>query len=155
MALLLARPDGAVNGNNGLALFVLARHLDDGSRNAYRTARLKDRLGTRSMASGEIIFDGAIAHPRREVGPGGNNGLKMMMDQVNMSRLSYGVRAAAKMRRCLNEALVTARSCIAFGEKIIDKPLLCRQLDLVDTGDEQARKLARIPDPVAEVSLLP
>ncbi|MDA1099932.1 MAG: acyl-CoA dehydrogenase family protein [Proteobacteria bacterium] len=169
VALLLARPAGAVDGNNGLALFALPRHLDDGSRNAYRIVRLKDKLGTKSMASGEIIFDGAIAHPLGEVGPGVNNGLKMMMDQVNMSRLSHGVRAAAMMRRCLNEALVVARNRIAFGEKIIDKPLLrrqlmkllvpteqvlsmalfvARQLELSDAGDERAEKLARILTPL-------
>ena len=169
VALLLARPEGAVDGNNGLALFALSRHLDDGSRNAYRIVRLKDKLGTRSMASGEIVFDGAIAHPLGEVGPGVNTGLKMMMDQVNMSRLSHGVRAAAMMRRCLNEALVVARNRIAFGEKIIDKPLLRRQLmklmvpteqvlsmalfvgrqlELAEAGDERAEKLARILTPL-------
>ena len=40
-----------------------------------------------------------------------------MMDQVNLSRLSHGVRAAAMMRRCLNEALAAARSRHAFGAR--------------------------------------
>ena len=31
-------------------------------RNSYRIVRLKDKLGTRSMASGEIILDGATAY---------------------------------------------------------------------------------------------
>ncbi|MFP6772584.1 MAG: acyl-CoA dehydrogenase family protein [Alphaproteobacteria bacterium] len=169
VALLLARPKGAVKGNNGLALFALPRHLDDGSRNKYRIVRLKDKLGTKSMASGEIIFDGAVTYPLGEVGDGVNNGLKLMMDQVNMSRLSHGVRAAAMMRRCLNEALVVARNRIAFGERIIDKPLLRRQLmklmvpteqtlsmalflgvqlEKADAGDERAAHLARILTPL-------
>jgi hypothetical protein len=126
-------------------------------------------MGTKSMASGEIIFDGAVAYPLGEVGDGVNNGLKLMMDQVNMSRLSHGVRAAAMMRRCLNEALVVARNRIAFGERIIDKPLLRRQLmklmvpteqtlsmalflgvqlEKADAGDERAAHLARILTPL-------
>ena len=51
VALLLARPEGAPSGTKGLALFALPRRLKDGRRNSYRIVRLKDKLGTRSMAS--------------------------------------------------------------------------------------------------------
>ena len=95
IALLLARPEGAPDGNAGLGLFALPRRLPDGSRNRYRVVRLKDKLGSRSMASGEIIFEGALAYPLGDVGARANSGLKQMLDQVNMSRLSHGVRAAA------------------------------------------------------------
>ena len=142
VALLLARPEGAVPGTAGLGLFALPRRLDDGSRNRYRIVRLKDKLGTRSMASGEIVFEGAIAYPLGEVGAGANNGLKQMLDQVNMSRLSHGVRAAAMMRRCWNEALVVARNRRAFGERIIHKPLLRRQLLKLLVPTEQALSMA-------------
>ena len=50
--------------------------------------RLKDKLGTKSMASGEIRFEGATAYLLGDV----HNGFKQMMDQVNLSRLSHGVR---------------------------------------------------------------
>ena len=118
VALMLARPDGAPPGTRGLALFALPRRLRDGRRNAYRIVRLKDKLGTRSMASGEIQFDGAEAYLVGRV----DAGLKQMMEQVNLSRLSHGVRAAAMMRRCVNEALAVARGRIAFGRSIIDYP---------------------------------
>src|SRR5665213_1564818 len=62
VALLLARPEGAPSGTKGLALFALPRQRKDGSRNAYRIVRLKDKLGTRSMASGEIKLEGALAY---------------------------------------------------------------------------------------------
>ena len=62
VALLLARPEGAPGGTKGLALFALPRRLKDGRRNAYRIVRLKDKLGTRSMASGEILLEGAVAY---------------------------------------------------------------------------------------------
>ncbi|WP_340151843.1 acyl-CoA dehydrogenase family protein [uncultured Sneathiella sp.] len=138
VALLLARPEGAPEGNSGLALFAMPRKLEDGRRNPYRIVRLKDKLGTKSMASGEIIFEGAVAYPLGKVGAHPNQGLKLMMDQVNFSRLSHGVRGAAMMRRCLNEALTVANYRKAFGETIIDKPLLRRQLMKLMVPTEQA-----------------
>lgn len=171
VCLLLARPEGAPDGNNGLALFAMPRHLPDGSRNSYRIVRLKDKLGTSSMASGEIIFDGAIAYPMGEVGNGPNNGLRMMMDQVNLSRLSHGARAAGMMRRCLNEAMMVARHRTAFGEPVGNKPLMRRQLMklLIPTeqslsmilytgqqlrdalvGDDHAASLLRILTPIVK-----
>jgi hypothetical protein len=134
VGLLLARPEGAPAGTKGLALFALPRRLKDGSRNAYRIVRLKDKLGTRSMASGEILLEGAVAYLVGDV----RAGLKQMMEQVNLSRLSHGVRAAAMMRRCVNEAMVCARSRTAFGKPIIDYPLLRKQLLKISVPTEQA-----------------
>ncbi|MEM9061574.1 MAG: acyl-CoA dehydrogenase family protein [Pseudomonadota bacterium] len=168
VALLLARPQGAPAGNKGLGLFALPRRLDDGSRNAYRIVRLKDKLGSRSMASGEIVFEGAVAHALGDYGPRENDGLKKMMTQVSLSRLSHGARAASMMRRCLNEAMVVARNRRAFRETIIGKPLLRRQLmklmvpteqalsmtlylgnqiTAAEAGDAKAERLARILTP--------
>jgi len=134
VALLLARPEGAPAGTRGLALFALPRRLKDGRRNAYRIVRLKDKLGTRSMASGEILLEGAVAYLVGDAG----RGLKQMMEQVNLSRLSHGVRAAAMMRRCVHEAMVCARSRVAFGKAIIQYPLLRRQLLKIAVPSEQA-----------------
>ena len=134
VALLLARPEGAPSGTAGLALFALPRRLKDGGRNAYRIVRLKDKLGTRSMASGEILLEGAVAYLVGDAG----RGLKQMMEQVNLSRLSHGVRAAAMMRRCVNEALVCARTREAFGKTIFEFPLLRRQLLKIMVPTEQA-----------------
>jgi acyl-CoA dehydrogenase len=134
VALLLARPEGAPKGTRGLALFALPRRLKDGRRNAYRIVRLKDKLGTRSMASGEIQLEGALAYLVGDA----DRGLKQMMEQVNLSRLSHGVRAAAMMRRCVNEAMVCARSRSAFGKAIIEYPLLRRQLLKIAVPTEQS-----------------
>src|SRR5882724_12204897 len=64
--------------------------------------------------------------------------LDQMMEQVNLSRLSHGVRAAAMMRRCINEAMVCARSRVAFGKTVIEYPLLRRQLLKIAVPSEQA-----------------
>src|SRR5678816_480916 len=95
---------------------------------------IRDRLGTRSMASGEIILDGAVAYLVGDV----RRGFKQMMEQVNLSRLSHGVRAASMMRRCLNEALAAARGRRAFGKAIAEYPLLRRQLMKIMLPTEQA-----------------
>ena len=134
IALTLARPDGAPAGTRGIALFALPRRKRDGTRNAYRVIRLKDKLGTKSMASGEIRLEGAEAYL---VGPV-DAGLKQMMEQVNRSRLSHGARAAGMMRRCVNEALAATRGRIAFGRAVIDFPLMRRQLLKLIVPAEQA-----------------
>src|SRR4029434_930567 len=124
VAVLLARPHGAAPGTKGLGLFAMPRRLEDGSRNSYRIVRLKDKLGTRSMASGEIIMDGAIAYLVGDA----TRGFKQMMEQVNLSRLSHGVRAPSMSRRCLTEALVVAQNRRALAKTIGEYPLLRRQL---------------------------
>jgi acyl-CoA dehydrogenase len=138
VALILARPEGAAQGTRGLALFALPRRLRDERRNAYRIVRLKDKLGTRSMASGEIRLEGAEAYPVGDI----DTGFKQMMAQVNLSRLSHGVRAAAMMRRCLNEALTATRGRVAFGRAVVEHPLMRRQLLKLLVPTEQALSMA-------------
>ena len=138
VALMLARPEGAPKGTKGLALFALPRRTRDGKRNNYRIVRLKDKMGTRSMASGEINLEGAEAYLVGDVG----NGLKQMMEQVNLSRLSHGVRAASMMRRCVNESLAVARGRSAFGRNVIEFPLMRRQLMKMIVPTEQALSMS-------------
>jgi len=66
-ALTLARPEGAPPGTRGLAMFFVPRILADGARNAWTLNRLKDKFGSRSMATGEVTFDGAVAYPVGDV----------------------------------------------------------------------------------------
>ena len=134
LAVLLARPEGAPAGGKGLGLFLMPKTLPDGSRNAFRIVRLKDKLGSRSMASGEIMFDGAVAYQLGAL----DNGLKQMLEMVNSSRLSHLTRAAGMMRRCLNEAMQAARHRNAFGRAVIEHPLMRRQLIKLMVPTEQA-----------------
>ncbi len=134
VAVLLARPEGAVAGGKGLGLFFMPRVLPDGTRNHYRVVRLKDKLGSRSMASGEIVFEGAVAWALGDL----DQGLKQMLVMVNSSRISHAARAAGMMRRCLNEALQAARRRDAFGKAVIEHPLMRRQLMKLMVPTEQA-----------------
>jgi len=135
LAMVLARIDGAPAGMKGVSLFLLPRTLPDGTVNAYRIVRLKDKLGTRSMASGEIRLEGARAFLVGEAG----RGFQQMADMVNNSRLSNGVRAAGLMRRAFGEALFVARERRAFGRRLVDLPLMRRQLLKLLLPTEQAR----------------
>jgi acyl-CoA dehydrogenase len=134
LAVLLARPEGAPAGGKGLGLFLLPKTLEDGSRNAYRIMRLKDKMGSRGMASGEIVFDGALAYQLGEL----DLGLKQMLVMVNSSRVSHLTRAAGMMRRCWNEAMQAARHRNAFGKAVIEHPLMRRQLMKLLVPTEQA-----------------
>lgn len=138
LAMVLARPDGAPAGTRGIALFLLPRIASDGTANRYRIVRLKDKLGTRDMASGEIRLEGAEAHPVGAL----DRGFKQMTDMINNSRLSNGVRAAGMMRRALTESLFIARNRVAFGQRLIDLPLMQRQLAKIMLRAEQARSVA-------------
>ena len=165
LAMVLARADDAPEGMAGIGLFLLPKTRDDGTRNSYRIVRLKDKLGTRSMASGEIVLDDATAYLIGDIG----RGFQQIADMMNMSRLSNGVRAAGLMRRALSEALHVARHRQAFGQRLIDMPLMQRQLlkimlpaeqarsmfmhisrclDKADHGDETAARLVRILTPL-------
>ncbi len=137
LALVLARPDGAPAGTKGLALFLLPRTLADGTPNGYRILRLKDKLGTRDMASGEIRLEGATAYLVGDPG----RGFVQMADMINMSRLSNGMRAAGMMRRALSEALFVSRRRVAFGKALIELPLMRRQLLKLMLAAEAARSV--------------
>ncbi len=137
LAMVLARPDGAPSGIKGVSLFLLPRVLPDGSANRYRIVRLKEKLGTRSMASGEIRLEGATAWMIGAPGAG----MRQMADMVNNSRLSNGVRAAGMMRKAVTEALYIAHRRIAFGAPIVSLPLMRRQLAKMLVRAEQARSM--------------
>jgi len=137
LGMVLARAEGGGEGTRGLSLFLVPRHLPDGARNAYRILRLKDKLGTRSMASGEIVLEGATGYLVGSLGAG----FKQMTDMINMSRLANGVRSAGMMRRSVNEALYIARNRMAFGKRLIDLPLMRRQLIKMLITTEQARTM--------------
>lgn len=137
LAMVLARTEGAPAGMKGVSLFLLPRTLPDGSANSYRIIRLKDKMGTRSMASGEIRLEGAKAWLVGELG----RGFAQMADMVNNSRLSNGMRAAGLMRRAVSEALFISRHRQAFGKHLIDMPLMQRQLAKQMVPAEQARTM--------------
>jgi alkylation response protein AidB-like acyl-CoA dehydrogenase len=153
LALVLARPEGAtpetsVLGTRGLGLFLLPRILPDGSANSYRLVRLKDKLGTRSMASGEVALDGAQAFLVGDM----ERGFVQMAEMVNASRLSNAVRSAGLMRRAFLEAREVCRHRVAFGRRLMDFPLQRRQLMKILLSAEQALSMTMYTATVLEAA---
>jgi alkylation response protein AidB-like acyl-CoA dehydrogenase len=167
VVITLARPDGAPPGTKGLAMFLVPKYLPDGTKNAWTINRLKDKLGSRSMATGEVTYDGAVA----EVVGEASQGFKQMMEMVNVSRLSNAMRAAGIMRRCVLESLTHARGRMAFGRPLAALPALrtalldmlldaeaacsvvlaaAAMLDRADAGEATSARLVRIATPLAK-----
>jgi acyl-CoA dehydrogenase len=122
--LLLARPDGAPNGTRGLGCFLVPRFSDE-TPNGFVIRRLKDKLGTRSMASAEIDFTDAVAYLVGSV----DAGFKVMVTaMLNSSRWLNAVGDVGMMGRAYAEAASYARHRTAFGSRIADFPLVRRQL---------------------------
>ncbi|MGH3576344.1 MAG: acyl-CoA dehydrogenase family protein, partial [Mycobacterium sp.] len=145
---VLAKPESAPDSTRGVATFLVLRTRRDGSRNGVRIRRLKDKLGTRSVASGEVEFVDAEAfllsgEPSDEAGQAGvhdGKGLGRMMELTNAARLGIALFGLGNARRALVESLCYARQRWAFGDRLLDKPLMRRKLAemIVDTEAAQA-----------------
>ncbi len=120
LALATARPVGAPAGGKGLGLYLVPSHMADGTPNALWVRRLKDKLGTRGLATGEVDLDGAWAV---EVAPP-PHGLKAMMEALEYSRVHNAVAAAGLQRRLLLEAACWTTHRAAFGGPIRGYPMV-------------------------------
>ncbi len=130
----------------GLSCFALPRWTPDGGRNRLILQRLKDKLGNRSNASGEIELDGAWA---QLVGDEGR-GVATIIEMVNHTRLDCVIGAAAGVRQALAQATHHAAHRKAFGRDLIDQPLMVNVLADLAVESEAATvamlRLARAYD---------
>lgn len=105
---------------SGVTCFLVPRVLDDGTRNALRIQRLKDKLGNRSSASSEVEFEDAWAV---RVGDEGR-GIRTIIEMVSSTRLDCILGSAATMREAASRAIHHARNRSAFGAALVDQPLM-------------------------------
>jgi acyl-CoA dehydrogenase len=145
---VLAKPEGAPDSTRGVANFLVLRTRRDGSRNGVRVRRLKDKLGTRSVASGEVEFvdaeafllSGEPSASDGQPGPSDGKGLGRMMELTNAARLGIALFGLGNARRALVESVCYTRQRRAFGGSLVDKPLMRRKLAelIVDVEAAQA-----------------
>jgi len=143
---VLARPEGARDGSRGLATFIVPSHLADGSSNGFRINRLKPKLGTVAVPTGEVTLDGALAwlagpQPESadyaagaltgsasgsEVADGARDGrgINRMMEMVNGSRFGVALMGLGIHRRAWLEAAIYAGRREQFGHRIDSYPLV-------------------------------
>jgi acyl-CoA dehydrogenase len=129
-----ARPRGAAEGTRGLGCFLVPRTAD-GAANGFRLRKLKDKLGTRVLATGEIEFDGALAFPLGAL----EDGFRIAVGTVlNTSRWLNAVGSAALMRRAYLEAASFSQHRIAFGRPIAEFPLVRESLAIMRCEEQAA-----------------
>jgi alkylation response protein AidB-like acyl-CoA dehydrogenase len=165
LVLVTARPEGAPPGPAGLGLFLMPHVLDDGTRNAILIHRLKNKFGTRAMASGEVGLRGAFAWQVGEL----DRGMRQMMDMVSLTRVGIVAATAGAMRRNTVEALDHTAQRSTFGGILQAHPLMrdsladlvvdstaaltatiavSELLDVADRGDAEAAGALRLLTPL-------
>lgn len=124
LAVVAARPQGAPEGIRGLALFLVPRWREDGTLN-YFTRRIKDKIGTRSVPTGEVEFIDSEAHLIGST----EAGVYLILEVLNISRVANSIGSVALLQRAIAEAEQFARHRIAFGKPLIEQPLMHRQFE--------------------------
>lgn len=108
----------------GMGCFLVPRILEDGTPNGLEFQRLKDKVGNRSNASGEVEFSDAYGFL---LGPAGQ-GIRTILDMVTLTRLDCALASAGIMRASLSEAAFHTRRRKVFGQTLADQPVMTRVL---------------------------
>ena len=124
LAAATARPEGAAAGSAGLGLYLVPARLEDGSPNRFRVRRLKDKLGTCGIPTGEVEL--ADTHAIEIAPP--PQGFKLMMEALGFSRIHNAMASAGLQRRAFLEAISFADHRVAFGRTITDYPMVRDEL---------------------------
>lgn len=132
---LTARPEGAAEGTRGLGCFLVPRSVDGRAPNGFHIRRLKDKLGTRALASAEIDFDRALGWPIGPVEEGFHVAVEELLDT---SRWLDAVGSTGIMRRAYLEASSFASHRNAFGRRIRSFPTVREQLAVMKSEEYAA-----------------
>jgi alkylation response protein AidB-like acyl-CoA dehydrogenase len=124
LAVVAARRAGTPPNVRGLSLFLLPRYREDGSLN-YFIPRLKDKIGTRSVPTGEVELRDSEAYLLGKP----EQGIYLILEVLNISRVANCIGSVALIQRAVVEALSFARQRVAFGKPIMEHPLLHRQFE--------------------------
>jgi len=122
LAVVAARPEGAAADVRGLALFLVPRLRANGELN-YFIRRLKDKIGTRSVPTGEVELKESEGYLLGSA----DAGIYLILEVLNLSRVANSVVSVALAQRAMADALFYAEQRTAFGKRILEHPLLQRQ----------------------------
>jgi alkylation response protein AidB-like acyl-CoA dehydrogenase len=124
LAVVAARPEGAPHGVRGLALFLLPKRREDGELN-YNIRRLKNKVATRSVPSGEVELRASEAWLLGSQ----DRGVYLILEVLNLSRATNALGSMAIAQRALAESADFAGQRIAFGKPVFEHPLMRKQFD--------------------------
>lgn len=135
IAIVTARPEGAPAGPKGIALFLVPRLNQAGQLN-YFLRRLKQKSATRAVPTGEVELNGSLAYlvGRADLG------IYYTLENLTVSRLANAAGAMGLARRAHLESLLRVQARSAFGQPIIEHPLI--RSDLTDFAVRTAGGLA-------------
>jgi alkylation response protein AidB-like acyl-CoA dehydrogenase len=131
MTLTLARSlrDGnPIPGNKGLSLFFGKVRDENGKLNNLEVVRLKDKLGTRQLPTGEILLKGMKAQKLGKEG----EGVRLISNMLNITRLHNSISAVSNMRRITALARDFSDKRVTFGKKIKEHTLHIRTLSWME-----------------------
>jgi len=128
LAVVAARPEGAPPNVRGLALFLLPKRREDGGLN-YTIRRLKDKVATRSVPTGEVELRASEAWLLGSQDRGAHPGVHLILEVLNLSRSTNALGSVAIAQRALAESADFARQRIAFSKPVFEHPLMRKQFD--------------------------
>jgi acyl-CoA dehydrogenase len=123
LAVVAARPHGAPSGVRGLALFLVPRYREDGSLN-YTIRRIKDKIGTRAVITGEVDLHDSTGYLLGSA----DAGIYLILEVLNISRVANSVGSVALIQRALDEVEAFAQRRVVFGKPLCEQPLMRTQI---------------------------
>ena len=134
-AIVTAKPQGSEK----IGIFVVPSWMPGNKekelRNGYTIDRIKWKMGTSELTTGEITFNGAVAYP---VGPFDRGLANVVGIVLTYSRLTVGLSGAASMTRAAREAKMYSDFRTAFGQELKDFPMVSGQLAELDKSAKRA-----------------
>ena len=124
LAVVAARPEGAPRNVRGLALYLVPRLRQDGKLN-YFIRRLKDKISTRSVPTGEIELRESEAWLLGRA----EDGIYLILEVLNVSRVANSLGSIALAQRAMSDALSFSQNRVVFGKTLIEQPLMQRQFN--------------------------
>lgn len=135
--LVLARSE------SGLSCFYVPRFRPDGSKNAVRIQRLKEKVGNRSNASSEVEFEDAWGLMIGEEG----RGIPTIIEMATLTRLNCVMGSTGLIRQAVVQAINYANQRMAFGKHLSEQPLMRNVLaDMALESEAATQLMMRLTD---------
>jgi len=124
LAVVAARPEGGARNVRGLALFLVPRYGRNGQLN-YSIRRLKDKIATHSVPTGEVELRDSEAWLLGRA----EDGIYLILEVLNVSRVANSMGSVGLAQRAMADAAAFAQGRVVFGKPLIEQPLMRRQFE--------------------------
>ncbi|MGP6293659.1 acyl-CoA dehydrogenase family protein [Caldiplasma sukawensis] len=138
-AIVTAKIKGDDRGVKSICTFYVPAINDDGTPN-YEIRRLKDKLGTILVPTGEVVLKDSTGYLIGDV----KNGLYIALEILEISRIDDAFAAAGNARKALWESVLYASKRKSFGKKLMEHPLLMRDLMEMEAETEAATLISML-----------